>query len=254
MHLMKNLYKNIYWVFKEKYSGKWNHKILEDIRRLKNGEPVDYIIGWTPFINCKIDLSFKPLIPRPETEYWTEKIIKTRTDNNKNNKNHVLDIFSGSGCIGIAVLKNTKNTKVDFAEISPRLIKQIKLNLKINRISLSRYRVIQSDIFQNIRGRYNYILANPPYIPLKNKRKVQTEVLKYEPTEAIFGGQNGMLYIKKFLKDAGKYLATKGVIIMEFDSPEKNIIGKIAKTFYSNAKINFYKDQYNKWRFLKITL
>ena len=239
----------IFWIFKEKYGEKWRPGILKDIKRLKAGEPVDYIIGWMPFLNSQIGLSLKPLIPRPETEYWAEKVIE-KLKNRDIKKPRVLDIFAGSGCVGIAILKNVKNAQVDFAEVNPKFVQQIKINLKLNKIPAYRYRVIQSDIFRNIKKRYDYILANPPYIPLKNKKRVQAEVLKYEPRSAIFGGRNGLFYVKKFLTAAPRHLNSGGEIWMEFDSPQKIAIEKLLQKQYYEYQI--YKDQYKKWRYVKI--
>lgn len=266
---MKNFELQTQWIFKDKYNDKWNKEILNDINRLKSGEPVDYIIGWKPFLNCKIDLSFKPLIPRPETEYWVGKFIEEILSHNLLSLK-IADVFSGSGCIGIAILKNIKNSKVDFFEIDPNLVKQIKLNLKINKINKSRYRVIQSNILKSsqppfgkevlpsfkkrarvITKHYDFILANPPYIALSRKNKVQKSVLKYEPKKALFSGKNGLNIIKKFLKQSQTHLNTKGEIWMEFDSFQKPLIDKILKqSKYKNWE--FFKDQYKKWRFIKI--
>ncbi len=245
--------KEIRWIVKDKYAGVGKPEIAEDIKRLKKGEPVDYIIGWKPFLNCKIDLSFKPLIPRAETEYWTEKAIigikkQTRL---KNNTCYAADVFAGSGCIGIAVLKNVKNSKVDFIEINPKFIKQIKLNLKLNKISSKRYRLIRSDIFRKTKKKYDFILSNPPYVSLTRKRRVQKKVLKYEPYKALFGGRNGLNYIRKFLKSAKERLNPSGQIWMEFDSSQKNAVKKLLIGFhYKNWQ--FYEDQYKKWRFVVI--
>ena len=266
--MSKNFYKEISWILKDKYDGKRSPKIANDINRLKKGEPVDYVIGWRDFLNCRIDLSQKPLIPRVETEYWVEKTIEEIKKRGGAVK--IADVFSGSGCIGIAILKNVKNSEVDFLEIDFNLIKQIKLNLKINRINKSRYRVIRADIFtarvnpsgKNIidiaahflnlsKYKYDFILANPPYVALKRKNRVQKEVLKYEPRKALFSGKDGLFFIKKFLKGAKNHLNKNGQIWLEFDSFQKPMINKILKQLnYKNWE--FYKDQYKKWRFVKV--
>lgn len=233
--------KEISWLLKEKYNGKETKEFNKDVKRLKAGEPLDYVIGFTNFLGCKINLQKYPLIPRPETEFWVEKAIKDiksgKTFGSAQGKIlHILDIFAGSGCIGTAVLKHIKNSKVDFADIENR----------------SKCKIIKSDVFENIKSKYDFIFANPPYISTKNKRKVQKSVLQYEPKKALFGGSDGLFFIKKFLKQAKKHLNKGGKIFMEFSPEQKSKIEKLLKQ-YKYSSWQFDKDQYNKWRFVTIS-
>lgn len=263
---MKNEKREINWLLSEKYQGKLTKKAKKDIEKLKKGEPLDYLIGFIKFLDCKIDLSQKPFIPRQETEYWVGKAIKEMQNaGRKTKKLKILDIFAGSGCIGTAILKNVKNTRVDFAEIDKKFLKQIEINLKINKINHRRYRIIQSNVFQNIKRKpaprhlaesgigagYHYIFANPPYIAKERKNKVQKSVLDFESKKALFGGKEGIFYIKKFLKEAkSRLLEGKGKIYLEFDSPQKEKIREILERHRYSLNYQFFKDQYGKWRYL----
>jgi len=248
--------KEIGWLLKEKYNNNPNKNFKKDIKRLEKGEPLDYVIGFTEFLGCKIDLSKHPLIPRKETEFW----VATSIDEVKNSKiknPKCLDIFSGSGCIGIAVLANVQNSLCDFADKEKNAIAQIKINLKKNFIKPKRYRVFEADVFKGKPAftksfgvaKYDFIFANPPYIPTTRKNKIQKSVLKYEPRKALFGGNDGMIFINKFLKDAKKHLAENGKIFMEFDSPQKNKIEKLIKK-YKYQNYQFHRDQFGKWRWV----
>lgn len=241
--------RQINWLLKEKYKGKFTNKAKTDIERLKRGEPLDYLIGFTDFLGTKIDLRKKPLIPRPETEYWVERAIEEMK--NKKGKLECLDLFSGSGAIGIAVLENIPNARVDFGEIDKDFLWQIRFNIRLNKLNKRKSRIIQTDIFENIKKKYDYIFANPPYIAKERKEKAQKSVLKYEPQNALFAGKDGLLYIKKFLKQAKNYLKPNGKIYLEFDSFQKPEINKfLKKQDYKNFK--FFKDQYNCWRYIGI--
>ena len=241
--------KEIRWLLEEKYQGKKTPAFLRDLKRLKKGEHIDYLIEWKSFLNCKIDLRYRPLIPRVETEYWAEEaILKIK---NKKARINCLDIFAGSGCIGIAFLKHIAGARVDFAEKEKKFCKQIVFNAKLNKVGRSRYRVIQSDVFSKVKGKYDYIFANPPYLAESRRQKVQKSVLAQEPHGALFGGKDGLKYIRLFLSQTKEFLTKNGVIYLEFDSFQKREIEKLFKKLnYSTWQ--FHKDQYGKWRYAVI--
>lgn len=241
------------WIIREKYNGQEKPDLIADLKRLELGEPVAYIIGFVDFLNCKIDLSFKPLIPRPETEYWVEQIInKLKKDSKTEIK--CLDIFAGSGCVGIALLKNLPAVKMVFMEKSERFCEQIAKNLKLNDIPKERYEIIRSNVFRPVSGevftdQFDYILANPPYIPLDRKDKLDKSVTDWEPPEALFAKDNGLFLIKRFIAEVKKYLKPAGLVCLEFDVSQNLVIKDllVSSGFSSHT---FYKDQYSRWRYV----
>ncbi|HEY4525747.1 MAG TPA: peptide chain release factor N(5)-glutamine methyltransferase [Candidatus Paceibacterota bacterium] len=242
--------KYIDWLMRDKYPNflvkpkKYLPLIKKDIKRLEAGKPLAYVIGWVDFLGARIDLSYKPLIPRIETEFWVEQILKGFKF--QTSRSTILDLCSGSGCIGLAVLKYLPKARVVLADNSPRAVRQINKNLKINKIKKSRAGVIKSDLFKNIKGKFDYILTNPPYIPVG--RELPASVKKYEPAAALFGGKDGLDILKRILKEAPAYLNPGGAVFFEFDSGQKMHLGKLAKRLpYRN--IDFNKDQYDKWRY-----
>ncbi len=221
--------------------------------------PIEYQRGFVKFLNCKINLSQRVFIPRIETEFWVKKTIKEIKKERSDDKRgiRVLDIFAGSGCIGIAILKNIKNSFVDFIDIDKRAVEQIKINLKLNKIVSKRYRVYQSDVFKKFQRKkfvpsqkYDFIFANPPYVAKERLKEVGPSVLKYEPKRAIISGLRGLFYIKKFLKEERRFLKKTGIVYFEFDPKKKEEIKNILKKEgYKNFR--FFKDQFEKYRFLK---
>ncbi|HNW96311.1 MAG TPA: peptide chain release factor N(5)-glutamine methyltransferase [Candidatus Paceibacterota bacterium] len=244
--------KEIQWLLRDKYHNKKTTAFLRDVESLEKGELIDYLIGWKPFVNCRIDLRFRPLIPRLETEYWAEKAIKEMKSFHtkaSEDKIKILDLCAGSGCIGISILKNLKNSYVVFGELDKILIQQIRINLRLNKIPRNRYQIIHSNLFAKVHGRFDFILTNPPYIALERKNKVQKSVLQSESHLALFGGRDGLFLIKKILQQAHQYLNEDGQIWLEFDSFQKPIIDQLLKKLkYKDWQ--FFKDQFGKWRWV----
>ena len=210
--------------------------------------PIEYQKGYKKFLNCDINLSKKVFIPRPETEFWLKRAIEIIKKKNK--PFEALDIFAGSGCIGTCIAKNLDKLcqRIDFGDISEDTVLEIKINLWLNKIPENKYHIYQSDVFEKIKRKYDFIFANPPYIAKERAFLVQKSVLKYEPKEALFAKEKGLFYIKKIIKEGKKYLKEKGIIFLEFDSWQKKEIEKIVKSEkYKGYK--FFKDQFDKWRF-----
>ena len=220
-----------------------------DIERLTSGEPLDYVIGWVPFLGADIDLSLHPFVPRPETEYWVSKCIATLKNLKQKKPLHILDIFAGSGCIGIAILRAVPKSRVTFAEKNRRFIEEIRINLRLNGIKPVSAPVVQSDIFKKIRGRFDVILANPPYVGALSR--LDEQVRRFEPKEAYWGGKNGLGVIDVFLKEARKHLLPGGTIWMEHGAWQKEPIRKLLKKL-GYIHFSFYRDQYGRPRFAVI--
>ena len=281
--------REIEWLIRDKYNGSFSHCRLgfeRDLERLKKGEPIDYVIGWKEFWGCKIDLSEKPLIPREETEFWVggalkeiaNEVVRSRisgsiekrllttskndfsllprarakevgsrvTRSNFASPLKVLDLFAGSGCIGLAVLKHCPDVQMTFADKEENCVMQIKKNLKLNDL---KGKVIQADIFKGLR-KFDIIFANPPYIP-SQKSKVQKSVKNWEPKEALWAGTDGLLIIKKFLKEAKTHLNPNGKIYLEFGYGQKKAIENFLK-LNKYKSWEFKKDQFGRFRLVKV--
>lgn len=237
------------WIMNDKYGGAHQappDEMRRDMARLAAGEPVDYIIGWREFLGVKIDLSVRPLIPRAETEFWVERAIQDMRRRHADKAIRILDLFSGSGAIGVACLKHIPSAHVDFADIDRDCLRQIAVNARALSGAAGRYRIIESSVFGDISGQYDYIFANPPYLDRKKTEHIQPAVLAYEPHRALFADQAGFALIQKTITGAAEHLTEDGILYLEFDTEQETRIRGLTRSLpFSLAILN---DQYAKPR------
>jgi len=205
-------------LLEEKYAGDAGAAGFADDRaRLAAGEPLAYVIGWQPFLGLKIWLDSKPLIPRPETEWWTEELISYLKHRFTTDEFRLLDLCAGSGAIGIAILKAFPNARASFGEISEDHAELIRKNLRENGIDAARADVRASDLFGAFADeRYDIIAANPPYVP--EGRTLDASVAEHEPHEALYAGADGLAIIERIAAAAPDYLTPGGEAWIECDS------------------------------------
>lgn len=208
----------------------------------KQKEPEAYVIGSIPFIHTEIYLDSHPLIPRTETEYWVFEAIKEiRESGTKEPK--ILDLCAGSGCIGVAVLKELTDARVDFAEIDTLHHSTIEKNIRENGLDASRSNIFGGDLFENIRGSYDFILANPPYIDPRLRDRVQESVIQYEPGKALYGGKGGLEIIERILSQVEAHLNKGGMLYLEHEPEQTEKLSR--HPFYIDSS----KDQFGISRF-----
>jgi release factor glutamine methyltransferase len=219
----------IEWLLGEKYKGEKSDAFFADCKRLALGEPLGYLIGHVPFLDTTIYLDSKPLIPRPETEYWTKKVIADIKTNFPIQHEHtkgadqlrVLDLCAGSGCIGVAIASAIPDAIVDFSEIDERHLATITKNLEENEIDKTHTHIYHSNLFEAFSGTYQYIVSNPPYIDMDLNR-TDENVLEHEPYVALSGGPAGLEVIQKIIEEAPKHLERYGQLWLEHE-PEQSI-------------------------------
>jgi release factor glutamine methyltransferase len=236
------------WLLTDKYNDIVTPAFESDRERLRNGEPLAYVIGWIPFLDTRIFLDSHPLIPRPETEYWVaQACTEIRTSKNA----RVLDLCAGSGCIGIALLHSIEDIHVDFAEIDASHHATILKNLHENGISTSQTQIIGGDLFSNVTKQYDYILSNPPYIDPALDRATES-VRVHEPATALYGGIDGFEIIARIITEAPAFLTPKGVLIIEHEPEQSASICHTASL--SGFETEVCKDQFGVERFSLLRL
>lgn len=209
------------------------------VERLLNHEPIQYILGETEFYGLMLNVSTSVLIPRPETEELVDLIIK----DSSTNKNKILDIGTGSGCIAIALKKNISHAIVFAVDISPEAISVAKLNSEKNNVAIN---FIQADILSrrfandlNEIFELDILVSNPPYIPESDKTSIKKNVLEHEPHVALFVEDNDPLIFYKRIIELGKSKLKKGGKVYFEIHPKfaAEIVDLFLKEKYTQAKI-----------------
>ena len=197
-------------------------KILAIYEERLTGRPLWYIFGNTNFYGYTIEVDERVLIPRPETEILVQQAIAAVSDGDK-----VLDLCTGSGAIAVALAceaAKDKTITVTAADISEEALEVARLNVRKNKANVT---VIKSDLFENVRGKFNLITANPPYIKTDEIQSLQREVRDFEPRLALDGGEDGLWFYRRIAEKVSRYLVRGGMLIMECGENQARDILKI---------------------------
>ena len=188
--------------------------IDEMIQRRCNREPLQYITGECEFLNLKFRVGQGVLIPRPETEIVTEFAMK-KIDEMRSGIKNVIDLCTGSGCIAISIARHNPSLVVYGIDSSPDAIKYAMVNASLHKTDNVRF--ICGDLFAPLRQdrMFDLIVCNPPYIRSGDIRILQPEIRDWEPIRAIDGGDDGLLYYRRIISEAGTYLNKEGILIFE---------------------------------------
>ena len=206
----------------------------------------DYALGSVPFCGVQVRLDSRPLIPRVETEYWVAEALKSIP---ADSPVCVLDLFAGSGCIGLSILKHRPNTFVTFGEVEQSHLATIAESIKDNALDQRHVFLIHSDVWSAIDGRFDFIFANPPYIS-KERNTVSESALQSEPHEALFADEDGYAYIRQTIDGLPKALANKGVCYIEHEPHHTDMLAQHIQDIW--FVIETKKDQYGVNRYSRI--
>ncbi|MDB5236932.1 MAG: Release factor glutamine methyltransferase [Parcubacteria group bacterium] len=241
-------HEDIVALVRDKYGGKATEQEIEaDIARLAGGEPLAYVIGWIPFLNLRILLDSHPLIPRPETEWWTNELMAHLHARFGEQPFSLLDLCAGSGAIGLAILKELPQASVSFGELMPEHVALINKNLEENNLDAARANVQESDLFDSIPDRFDIIASNPPYIP--ERRVLEPSVTDFEPPESLFGGNDGLAVISRIAQEAAMHLKPQGELWLEADTGNVGTT-KTLMDVSGAERSEIRTDQYGRERFV----
>lgn len=212
---------------------------FEKIERLKNHEPLQYIINKQEFMGFDFYVDKNVLIPQPDTENLVEEIILLTDILRKNEKTElrILDMCTGSGAIAISISKLIRNCLVYASDISQDALKIAEENSSRNQANVLFF---ESDLFEKISELYKFdiIVSNPPYIESNTINSLSEEV-KNEPILALDGGEDGLDFYRKIVKESKKYLNKNGYLAFEIGYNQRVEVEKILEE-------NGYKNIYSR--------
>lgn len=217
----------------------------ESFQKLKQGIPVQYIVGNVDFYGRIFDVNEHVLIPRFETELLVQKVVEY-SKQYFDRKVSILDIGTGSGCIAIT-LKKEIDCVVDALDISKEALEVAKNNAKKNKADVH---FMQSDLFENVHKTYDIIISNPPY--LSKEDDVMDIVDKNEPHQALYADHDGYEIYERIFKDIHRYVKNKTLIAFEIGERQKETLEKMCKQIFKNCSYSFEKDYTNRYRYLFI--
>lgn len=215
-------------------------KILEIAhQRVSTKAPIQHLLGFSYFMGEKYIVNKDVLIPRDETEILVREAFKLIKNNE--NKIDILDIGVGSGCISCALAKKSKDKEIEILGVDISL-EAIKIAIEnINKLDLVRKVILRkSDVYSKIRDceKFDLIVSNPPYIPIKEKENLQFEVKNFDPDLALFAqDEKGIEFYSRIIEGAPKCLKQNGFIAFELGQGQANIVSKMLEKDFKNIEI-----------------
>ena len=207
------------------------------IKERQKGKPVSRIIRKKEFWKMIFTIDDSTLDPRPDSEVIIQTILNHFIDKSK--KLRVLDLGSGSGCLGLSILDEYKKSEAIFFDISKKSLEMVKLN-SLNHKLFERAKFVHMNwfdkkwdakIFEIIKKtKFDIIIANPPYIPSNEIKDLEIEVKKFEPILALDGGDDGLESYRCIIPKIKKILALEGKFFIEIGKDQENLINQIASS------------------------
>ena len=188
-----------------------------NIKKLRQGIPLEHITHQKEFMKLNFFVDENVLIPRQDTEILVEEVINIAK---KTNSKKILDLCTGSGAIAVSLAKYLPDAKITALDISNDALKIAKKNARSNNVE-EQITFINSDMFTNLNEeKFDIIVSNPPYIKTDIIESLDEEVKK-EPYIALDGGQDGLYFYRKIIKQGYEFLKYKGYICLEIGFDQK---------------------------------
>ena len=217
-------------------------------KNINEDTPLSHLVGFDYFYDRKFKVTKDVLSPRMETEELIYKVLEY-IKKSKKDSFRILDLCTGSGIIAITLKKEIveKYTEIVASDISEKALSIAIENANNNNANIT---FIKSDLFDNISGKFDLIISNPPYISYKDKITIKDNVLNYDPHLALFAEEDGIYFYRKIIENAVHYLSKDGVIFFEIGYDQKEKIFELGKN--NNFITTVYKDINDRDRIAKL--
>ena len=227
-------------------------RFIEGVEKLKENEPLNYVLGYSYFYGYKMIVNENVLIPRFETEELVGLVLSKYDEYFKGQKVDLADVGTGSGAIAIALKKEEANLNVCASDISFDALNVARQNAKNNDADITFYQgsMLEPLIENNIK--LDILVSNPPYI--KQDEVLDPSVKDYEPHVALFGGNDGLKFYRMIFENAHKVLKEKSMLFFEIGYDQRENLTALASEYFKNAHIEVFKDINKKDRMLFINL
>lgn len=216
----------------------------ELLKKRREGVPLQYLTGEVQFMDCSLKVTNDVLIPRFETEELIERIVD---DVDKEGELSILDLGTGSGAIAIALAKLLEDARVKAVDISAAALKVAQENAERNGV-IDRIEFAYSDWFENVAGRFDLIVSNPPYINPEELNSLPKEVKDHEPPIAWNGGEEGVEELKKIIVEAPLHLKGGGRLYLEIGEDQAARVKGIILSTKAFNEVKVFKDLIGKER------
>ena len=183
-----------------------------------NGKPLQYITNKQEFYGSEFYVDENVLIPQPDTEILLVVVLNILDMFDRNIK--IIDMCTGSGCIGISIAKKNPNEKIYLSDISKEALEIAKKNAESILKDDANIEFVQSDMFDELEEEFDIIVSNPPYIESEQIEQLSEDV-KNEPILALDGGEDGLDFYKILVEESYKYLSDDGYLCMEIGYNQK---------------------------------
>lgn len=209
------------------------------VERAAEHEPVDYLVGKSPFFSMMLNVSPAVLIPRPSTEALLEHVIQHARRTPGFHSPLIADVGTGSGAIAIALAKHIPHSRVIATDLSDEALDTARLNAKEQGVA-ERIEFRLGNLLEPIiNERLHYLVSNPPYISDAEWRDVERNVKDYEPESALRGGADGLLYLRELIEKGRPLLQSPGQLVLEAAASHKQALVKLANDagVWANAHV-----------------